>query len=226
MQPFVIDCETIGIPNAADYLEPVTAPSNYKKPEAIAAYIAEETPKQLERASLDIDLAQIICLGIQTPDGNTLVYRGDKVTEVEMLTWLWEMWNAHPWDERIFVTFNGTSYDVPLLLRRSLYLGIKAPIIQCDRFKHPQIVDLMTSLNYGDIKKTHGLQFYLQRFGYPGGGQDVSGKDIAALHAAGDWDAIAEHCRADVDGTAWLARRINQMPQVSLRAAVAAQGAF
>ncbi len=213
MKSFILDLETAPIANAADYLEPVTAPANYSKPESIAKYIAEETPKQLAKCSLKADLNQIIALGVQGPDGNTMVYRGDQVSETEMLTWLWEQWHAEPWDERQFVTFNGLKFDIPILLRRSLYLGVKAPIIKCDRFKHPQVVDLMTWLNMDGVLDTYGLQFYLQRFNYPHGGPDVTGKDIGALYAAGDWAAIEQHCRMDVEATAWLAERIGAVPK-------------
>jgi hypothetical protein len=37
----VLDIETVGLPDAASYMEPVTAPANYKDPEKIAAYVAE-----------------------------------------------------------------------------------------------------------------------------------------------------------------------------------------
>jgi predicted PolB exonuclease-like 3'-5' exonuclease len=206
VQTFILDLETAPIADAADYLEPVAAPDNYKKPEAIAAYQAEAAAKQLERAALDVDLAQIICLGLQTPDGNTQIHHAGNVSEVQMLTWLWEAWGAAPWEERQFVTFNGLRFDIPMLLRRSLYLGVKAPVIQMDRFKHPQVVDVMALLAVND--KSHSMQFYLNRLKYPHGGPDITGKDVGDCYKAGDWTAIAEHCRQDVEATAWLARRV------------------
>jgi hypothetical protein len=71
----------------------------------------------------------------------------------------------------------------------------------------------MSILSMNGAKTWRSLSFYLNRFGYPKAGQDVTGKDIASLYAAGEWAAIAEHCRMDVDGTAWLAERIGAVPK-------------
>jgi hypothetical protein len=61
----ILDLESHAIPDAATYLtEPVDAPSNYTKPEAIAAYVAKAKQAQLDKAALDIDLARIVCLGL------------------------------------------------------------------------------------------------------------------------------------------------------------------
>jgi predicted PolB exonuclease-like 3'-5' exonuclease len=212
MQSFVLDIETAALPDAADYIKPVSAPDNYKRPEAIAAYQAEALQKAIGRAALDPDLGQIISLGLMTPDGNVQVHTADKVTEREMLTWFWEAWGSVPWEERQFVTYNGTSFDIPYVKRRSLYLNVKHPQVLCGRYKHPQILDLMTWLSEDDRERTKPLSFYLAKFKYPHAGQDVTGKDIASLYAAGNWAAIAEHCRMDVDGTAWLAERIGVVP--------------
>lgn len=219
MQPFIIDVETLAIEDADTYLEPVSAPSNYKDADKIAAYQREERQRQLERAALDIDLARILALGISRPGHPTEVLTVREQSETQLLTWLWDRWFALDYDERRLVTFNGLGYDVPLLLRRSLYLGVKAPLIQCDRFKHPQIIDLMAILTMDGKLKYHGLQFYLSRFGYQKGGADITGADVAKAHAEGRWDLIVEHCRQDIDATKWLAERIGAIPTVQMEGA-------
>lgn len=215
MNPITVDIETVAIADADTYLEPVSAPSNYKDPEKIAAYIAEERVRQLDRAALDLDLNRIIALGIKEPGQPTFVMTEHDTTEVQMLTLLWEQWGAYQNRQPMLVTFNGLKFDVPVLMRRSLYLNVKSPYLQRGRFKnqHPHILDLYTELSEDGNVPAKGLQFYLQRFGYPGGGQDVTGKDIRQLYADGNWQAIADHCREDVDGTAWLAERIGAVPK-------------
>ena len=47
MSAIIVDIECVGIDRAADYLEPIDAPDNYKKPEAIEKYIAEMTGARL-----------------------------------------------------------------------------------------------------------------------------------------------------------------------------------
>ena len=69
MRYIVLDLESHAIPDAATYLtEPVEAPSNYKDPEKIAAYIKDAKQAQLDKAALDIDLARIVCLGFTEAD--------------------------------------------------------------------------------------------------------------------------------------------------------------
>ena len=211
MQPIILDVESIGIPDVETYLEPVSAPANYKDPEKIAAYEREERTKQVERAALDVDLGQIICVGLHLPGFGTRVVSTQSMSEAAVLTMLWNEWQSL--DSPALVTFGGLNFDVPLLLRRSLYLGIKAPYISCDRYRHPQQIDLMAILSMDGKLKWRGLQFYLNRFGYPGAGPDITGADIADRYKAGDWAAIEQHCRMDVEGTKWLAERIGAIPK-------------
>lgn len=225
ISPFVVDLETVAITDAETYLEPVKAPDNYKDPLKIAAYCEDARLKQVENAALDIDLARIIALGIHRPGYPTDVLTVEERTEADILAWLWERWNSVPYEERRLVTFNGLGYDVPLLLRRSLYLGVPCQTIQVDRFKHPQVIDLQAVLSLDGKLKWHSLQFYLQRFGYPKGGTDITGADVAQAYREGRWDLITGHCRSDVDGTKWLAERIGAIPRVS-EVAAALDAAF
>lgn len=205
MQPIVVDVEAIGIPDCETYLEPAKAPENWKDPVKIAAYLAEARETQIDKAALDVDLAQIICIGVLADD-SLRVRTTEKYDEAELLESLWEVWRSS--DNPSLVTFGGLNYDVPLLLRRSLYLGVKAPYISCNKYRHPQQIDLMSILSMEGALKWRGLQFYLNRFGYTGGGPDITGAEVAARYKAGDWAAIEQHCRMDVEATAWLAQRI------------------
>ena len=212
MNPIILDIETVAIDDADTYIEAVSAPSNYKSEEAIAKYVTEKRAELIEKAALDVDLLRIIALGVQLPGHTPRVLLARDMSESEMLSWLWEQWDAQPFQRRL-VTFNGLQYDIPALLRRSLYLGVHAPYIQCDRFKHPEVIDLMAMLSMDGKLKFHSLNFYLQRLAYPNGGPDITGAEIAARYAAGDWAAIEQHCRMDVEATKWLAERIGAIPK-------------
>lgn len=220
MQPIILDVEAVAIADVDTYLEPVSAPSNYKDEAKIAEYQREKRAELVERAALDVDLAQIVCIGMTMPymykRPHCEVMTAEHHSEHDMLARVWHVWRGCTVSadgSPILVTFNGLNYDVPMLLRRSLYLGIPAPYIQCDRFRHPQILDLQAILSMDGKLKWRGLQFFLNRFGYPGGGPDITGADIAARYQAGDWAAIEQHCRMDIEATAWLAERIGAVPK-------------
>jgi len=210
MRHLILDVETVAIDDVATYLEPVSAPSNYKDEAKIAAYIAEETKRQTDKAALDIDLARIVCLGWQLADDavpQTMLMK-DELQETEMLGKFWDaFWKVYVPGHTVAVTFNGLAYDLPLLLRRSLYLGVTAPKLQLDRYKHIDAIDLMQILCMDGRLKMHGLQFYANRFKLPVE-QDITGADIGAAVASGDWAAVERHCAADVQTTYLLAKRM------------------
>src|SRR5262245_47562842 len=118
----ILDIETAPLPDAATYLEAVEPPVNYKDPVKIEEFIRNKQREQLERASLDVDLCQVIAIGLMTPrDTDPLVMLGQYHSEVDMLT------NAFTLiDESMIVGFNILDFDLAVLLRRALYLGIEA----------------------------------------------------------------------------------------------------
>jgi len=65
-------------------------------------------------------------------------------------------------------------------------------------------------LSYGDgPQKGKSLSWYCRLFGLTEGSEDTSsGADIASLVQAGDWPAIAQHVRCDVERTRALALRL------------------
>jgi hypothetical protein len=212
MRHLVIDVETVAIDDVATYLEPVSAPSNYKDELKIKAYIEEETKRQTDKAALDIDLARIVAIGYQlvgeTASVADVVLCKDATQEMTALGVLWDtFWRVYIPGHTVAVTFNGLGYDLPLLLRRSLYLGVTAPRLQLDRYKHVDAIDLMQILNLDGRLKSHSLRFYAQRFGITVD-DELTGADIGTAVSAGDWAAVEEHCAADVQTTYLLAKRM------------------
>ena len=197
--PLVFDIETAPIVGVETYLEPVSAPSNYKDEAKIAAYIAEAEKTQADKAALDPDLARIVALGFRLAKDTTVVCAMDEDSERALLRLFWETASSVRYGVQ-FVGFGNLEFDLPVLYRRSLYLDVPSVSVQIDRFKHPDVTDLMQILSFNGRNKYHSLGFYAARFGLLH--EDaIKGAQIPALVLAGDWEAVQAHVRADVDLT-------------------------
>lgn len=201
----VLDLETVGDPGVADLLDPVSAPANYKDEAKVKAYVEEKTREQIERAGLEADLCEIVAVGLQMEgEGATTVATRADCDEAHLIHLVWSSI-----ENRSVIGFNTLGFDLPVLIRRSQLLGIRPLDLNLDRYRTPHI-DLMQRLSFNGVLKFRSLKFYARRFGIPCN-DETAGKDIAALVAANDWAAVAEHCRSDVLLTAALATRIGYL---------------
>lgn len=208
----IFDIETMPLTEASDYLEAAEAPSNYKDEAKIKAFIAEKNAENLAKCGLDVDLCRVVAIGYQIedePSQAVLAVGGDGWSEEGLLRAFWAIASA-----KHLIGFNCLSFDLPVLLRRSLYLGVIAPRIAIDRFKHPQVTDLLQVLSYNGTIKMRGLAFYAKRFGFnmP---DTMTGADVAQAVAEQRWTDIEAHVLADVKKTALLAERLGCFRPIS-----------
>lgn len=212
ISPIVCDIETVGLPNAADYLEPVTPDSRLKDPAKIAADIVDKTAARDGKTALDWNVGKVVAIGFWT-EQRGVVARICKTDHMEAEN-LQDFWlNARG---RTIVTFNGRSFDLPYMIQRSRYLGIAHPTLDLRPYGGGQgNVDLYLELTFGQksspcMRTTLGA--FCRRFGLPVV-DDIKGQDIPALVAAGEWDQVAAHCTSDVNLTVALARRLGIISQ-------------
>lgn len=234
MRYAVIDIETTAIDTAADYIEPASAPANYKDEAKIAAYVKDATAEKVQKAGLDPDLNRIVCIGWRFHDSTHVgaVSCRSEEAEANALGYFWgQVRNCG------LITFNGRRFDLPVLIRRSMYLGVKHAPVNMDRYRSPHI-DLFEKLTFGGAITAHSLKFYAKRLGLELK-DEITGKDIAALVKAGTeaadeaardacWHAIEMHCKSDVNLTFQLAERMGVLESVTYpEAQMAAEaGAF
>jgi DNA polymerase elongation subunit (family B) len=209
MRSRILDLETLGLAEAKDWVEPISAPSNYKDEAKKAAYIAEAEAERAERFSLDADTCRIVALGFYDIGADPTVYLcSNEFEEREKLKMFWE---SYAKQETRLITFNGFRFDLPVLVMRSLYLSVPHPVITfAPAWKAWPHVDLWEKLSLNgarDRKDVKGLRFYAKRFGLPIF-DDISGKDVAAAIAAGEWEKVHNHCLFDLDLTRALAERL------------------
>lgn len=207
------DLETAALPDAATWVEdePISAPSNYKDADKIAAYIKDAEAKRSERFSLDADTCRIVALGYHDlPTGEPIVdICKDEAEEKAALVRYWASYRERP--TRI-VGFNSARFDLVVLLMRSLFLSVPHPPITIAPAWKSDHIDLWERLSLGGARRdVKSLRFYARRLGIPIY-DDVSGSDVARLVAEGDYEKVYNHCLFDLDLTRALAERIGAIP--------------
>ncbi|MDA2953623.1 MAG: hypothetical protein O2976_03290 [Actinomycetota bacterium] len=191
---------------AETYLEPPKPRANLKDPAKIAADVTEKTTALLERASLDPDLCRIVAVGWECGGLAESAVCENAVEERRVLERFWQQSRG-----ATLVGFNCLGFDLPVLLRRSLYLGVAAPLFALNKYRPGAIVDLMQRLAYQGTLTYRSLGFYCARFGITVPDR-VTGAAIGQLVAAGEWRSVHDHVRADVAKTTALARRVGVIP--------------
>jgi len=213
-EPTFLDLETAAVEGVEQYYddsEPIEAPSNYVKPEAIENYIARERVRRkqafIEKAALDPDLCCIAYLGFSMPDSPHLALIPCR-SEQEECDALTEFWCGYQPGE-VLCGFNIRAFDLPVLYRRSLYLGVEPKPIDRDRYRSTCVLDLFEMLNEGRKHQMHSLDWYCNRFGIPCDIVDtITGADVPDCVANGEWDKVQAHLLADLCKVRGLAQRI------------------
>lgn len=195
----VLDFESIALPGALDLVEPSKAPSNYKDPEKIAAYIREADRRQVEMASVYPYTARIVALG--------WCWEGEDIERVELCKteaderavlreFLPRIWDGMERRVIPLVTFGGRRFDLPLLAIRSRFLGLSCPHIDVRKFysPHPDMLDKLTDFGTLDYRS---LRWFAKAHGFPMD-DAFSGAEIAQLVESDNWDAVRSHCAWDV----------------------------
>lgn len=212
MSHIIVDIETCGLPNAADFLEPVTPDGRLTDKAKIAADIEAKTRARTEKLALDWNVGRIAALGFwfETNGVEALLCQDD----TEERDALKQFWGAAKY--RTIVGFNVKGFDLRFLVRRSQFLGVDYPQLDFGKYSKKGVVDLYMELTFGDGHYDQGcmkrsLHAFAKRFGLPIN-DDISGKDVPALVAAGEWDKVASHVKSDVELTLGLARKLGVVP--------------
>lgn len=207
--PVVFDIETAPVSGARDYIERPQAPSHYRDEEKIAAYIEEKHAELIDRAALDPDLTRVVCIARQSELEEVPLcgVARDEDEERALIAAFWLALGSGS-DQATVVGFGILTYDLRVLMRRSLYLNVRTPHMSLDKYRHPGVIDLMDELSFHGGEKYHSLNFYVKRFGLGPFDDDITGASVGACIAVGDWDSVTRHCRIDVEKERALALRI------------------
>ena len=218
MRSRILDIETTGIEQAREWLDPLTPPRNYTKKESIDAWLVEAEAQREQAFGLDPDCCRIVCFGYQDIGSEPVVdVCANEFEEREILK---RFWKTFAGQETRLITFNGHRFDLPVILMRSIYLGVTYPYLQFSPMwrSHPH-VDLFERLSLGGARKdVKSLRFYARRFGIPIF-DSVSGRDIHALvrqNTKEAWEAIANHTLFDLDLTRAVAEKLGVLSKTAI----------
>lgn len=206
----ICDIETVGLPEAAEWVDPLKAPSNYKDPLKIDAYIKEAETERIERFGLDADCGRIVALGWHD------VGYGDPIvmlckSEAQERSALKTFWETYRQQFTKLVTFNGAKFDLVWLVMRSIYLEVDYPEIVIKPEWNSPHIDLYEVLSVQGVRKdVKSLKFYAKRFGFTTLDK-VDGAEISKLVAEGKWDDVEAHCLSDIGLTHMLANRLGKL---------------
>jgi DNA polymerase III epsilon subunit-like protein len=156
-----------------------------------------------------------VALGYWVEGGEDIQVRtlADEDAERDALAEFWRITEG-----RRLVGFYARSFDVPTLIQRSRYLGVRYPFISLARFGRGDVIDLRDILTFDDARydaiMPRSLTAFCRRFGI-----DVSdpftGADIADAVKQGRWADVAVHVRADVLKTGLLAERLGYFRRIA-----------
>lgn len=191
------DLETAANPENIALMPDPKPPANLKDPAKIAAAIEEKKAELIEMAALDPDYGKILsigyALGPNLPISVLMVgdpvcvewdEKGEEVafSEVSEADIICEFWDTFARCQGSCVGFNILSFDLPYLMRRSMYLGIKVPYLPVlARYRSDPVTDLMAILCNWDTYKAKGLKQMAKLLGITPLCPDVDGAMVAKM---------------------------------------------
>jgi hypothetical protein len=204
----IFDIETVG---DGDLIRKVRYPDESLSPrEAIQRYrsqLLEETGRDV--LPLTFVLPVSVAVAKVSADYRLLdiqVVDAPEFRPQEIVRRFWQGWQHY--GRPTLVSFNGRTYDVPVMEMAAFRLGISLPawfnvdsrsFEQCrNRYNQESHLDLQELLtNYGAFRLSGGLNLLANLIGKPGK-SGIDGSQVQSLYDEGRADLINNYCRCDV----------------------------
>lgn len=153
---FILDIESKPQESLVSLCEDEIQPSKVlKDPEKIATDIESKKLGLKKKMSVDTDFADIICVGIKQLDQEPKLLDKSNIEQ---------FFNDHPY--ALYITYNGKSFDLPLLIKWGLKNNLKLPYHDlkemCKKWgvsKHIDLMELICDKEYKSLDLL--LQIYL-----------------------------------------------------------------
>lgn len=204
----IFDTETVG---DGDLIRRIRFPEESLSPrEAIHRYrtqLMEETGRDV--IPLTFVLPVSVAIAKVSADfrlQDILVLDAPEFRPQEIVRRFWQGWQHY--GRPTFVTFNGRTYDLPVMEMAAFRFGISLPawfnvdsrsFEQCrNRYNQESHLDLQELLtNYGSFRLSGGLNLLANLITKPGK-SGIDGSQVQSLYDEGRADLINNYCRCDV----------------------------
>lgn len=214
MQNVYLDIETIPCQDPAyrvNVREGIKPPGTIKKPESIAAWLAENaeaaTDEAVAKTSFDPAHGHIVCLAFAIGDGPVECFDAHTVeAERGILEAFFRVLTLPTMGQACFIGHNITGFDLRFILCRAIVLGVPIPKVIPRDIKpwSNDIFDTMTAWagargTIGQVRLAGALDIDIV--------DDIDGSMVAAAWANGNYENIAKHCKSDVETVRAIHRR-------------------
>ena len=201
----------------SEFIAAVTAPAKYSKPESIAEWLRENRESEGEAAwlktSFDGGVGHVCCIALAVEDGPARSYQvapdcyGRIEAERQLLLDVFS--DLNDIGRSVLVGHNIIGFDLPFLWKRCMVLGVKPPSwFPRNPSKYSSELVRDTMLLWDQDQRAGGSMDRICRLlGIPGKGE-VSGADVWPMVRAGDIAGVAKYCRADVERTREMFKRM------------------
>jgi DNA polymerase elongation subunit (family B) len=192
----------------------------------------KEFSEAKESLSFFAETAQIVAIGMLNPDTQkgAVYYQGPESqplsgkeigyipcsSEKQVIKNFWE--NCMNYDE--YITFNGRTFDIPVLMIRSAINGIRPTrnlmlnrYLGSQQYVNYRHVDLFDQLSFDGARygNTLGLHFWARAFGIASPKEgELTGDKVTEYFRQGQGLDIAKYCMNDVIATAALYEKWNK----------------
>lgn len=202
-----------------DLSSSIKPPGTLKLEKSIAAWEAESKPAAIDEAidktSFDGGLGQCVVIGWaidDAPPQSVQVADLTRSEEAKMLSAVFTYWRAASsgtsGTRPTIIGHNVAAFDIPFLWKRAMVLGIKPPL-WFTRDPKPwgdAVFDTMSQ--WAGVRERVSLDRLCKILDIPGKGDGPTGADVWPMVQAGKMDEVATYCRADVERTRAIHRRM------------------
>lgn len=215
-----LDIETVGdkSPWVKEYLcSNVSAPSNYKDPDKIQAYMDAEVGKTLSKAGLDGAFCNIACIGVAINNNDVITFSLVDDPEETVLNRFYDYIQTYSPTSPVFIGHNVAGFDLKIIKQRSMILGIEPPKVLQTAFNAKPwdgvIFDTMLAWDAKNFTKQEkiALAFGLE------GKDGMDGSQVQEYFDAGRYEEIAEYCANDVKTVRAIYKKMNYLTEKELK---------